>query len=361
MSRRPSLTCAPHDVTARRAAWCAPTPPPNSAAAPTWSSTTPAREPPRRTAALPFASFAPAFEPSASERHRFRRTATNRRHAGRTRRRATRRGTTQGFPRREETTRTRKNERFAALVERSADPPHPPAAGARSADPSPAPAATPRRRRHPPAGVIRRRRLEAFASRRAPRVSRFRGGARLSPRVSRRRRDARRAARAPRGGVGGPDARERRGRLRVEGGSPVASTRRGSSSRGDGAGRVDELAHVVGGGGDADASIETLRREDGAATPTPFDDVRDGGRERPDLETAIETRRAIAAAYDGARPATRATALWELCEMRFAAGRDLGDVVDAAAEANPESFPFRGPKALSADATARGTCSRTTS
>ena len=86
------------------------------------------------------------------------------------------------------------------------------------------------------------------------------------------------------------------------------------------------------------------------ATPTPFDDVRDGGRGRPNLETAIETRRAIAAAYDGARPATRATALWELCEMRFAAGRDLRDVVDAAAEANPESFPFRGPKALGADA-----------
>ena len=107
---------------------------------------------------------------------------------------------------------------------------------------------------------------------------------------------------------------------------------------------------MVGGGGDADASIETLRREDGDGDATPFDDVRDRDRERPDLETAIETRRAIAAAYDGARPATRATALWELCEMRFAAGRDLRDVVDAAAEANPESFPFRGPKALGADA-----------
>ena len=97
------------------------------------------------------------------------------------------------------------------------------------------------------------------------------------------------------------------------------------------------------------------------ATPTPFDDVRDGGRERPDLETAIETRRAIAAAYDGARPATRATALWELCEMRFAAGRDLRDVVDAAAEANPESFPPEGRKRWARTPTARGTCSRTTS
>ena len=78
-----------------------------------------------------------------------------------------------------------------------------------------------------------------------------------------------------------------------------------------------------------------------AATPTPFDDVR--GRDRADAS-------AMAAAYDGASPSTRATALWELCEMRLAAGRDLRDVVDAAAEANPEAFPFRGPPALGADA-----------